>query len=89
MLKTTYTIISYFIRFDKISEILQPAQTYTFKAELISEQTRARLLELGIGKSLDPLEALSTYLENRDDLQELIPDMLAAAENLSKEAQLY
>ena len=70
------------IGLDKISQALNPAHSYTLKAELISEQTRARLPELGIGKSLDPIEALTTYLENRDDLQELIPDMLSAAENL-------
>jgi hypothetical protein len=37
---------------------------------------------LGVGGSLDPLEALKTYLDNRLDLKELGPDMLEAAKNL-------
>ena len=31
---------------------------------------------------LDPLAALRTYLDNREDIQELTPDLLAAAEHL-------
>jgi len=65
-----------------INEVLSISHTYTIKAEIISQLTRARLPELGIGKSLDPLSALSTYLNNRQDLQDLVPDMLAAAQNL-------
>jgi exonuclease SbcD len=70
------------IKMSRINESLSSAHTYNLKAQLISKLARARLPELGIGKSLDPLEALSTYLKNRDDLQDLVPDMLTAAENL-------
>lgn len=70
------------IKMSRINESLSSAHTYNLKAQLISKLVRARLPELGIGKSLDPLEALSTYLKNRDDLQDLVPDMLTAAENL-------
>ena len=71
-----------YISIHKISEVLSTAHSYSLKAELISQLARPRLPELGIGKSLDPLEALSTYLENKDDLIDLIPEMLIAAENL-------
>ena len=71
-----------YIRIANISEELSTAHSYSLKADLISQLARPRLPELGIGKSLDPLEALSTYLENRDDLQDLIPEMMIAAENL-------
>ena len=71
-----------YISIHKISEVLSTAHSYSLKAELISQLARPRLPELGIGKSLDPLEALSTYLENKDDLKDLIPEMLMAAENL-------
>ena len=71
-----------YISIAKINEALSSAHSYTLKADLVSQLARPRLPELGIGKSLDPLEALSTYLENKEDLQDLIPDMLIAAENL-------
>lgn len=70
------------IKMSRINESLSSAHTYNLKAQLVSKLARARLPELGIGKSLDPLEALSTYLKNRGDLQDLVPDMLNAAENL-------
>jgi exonuclease SbcD len=40
------------------------------------------LPELGAGSALDPLAALRTYLDNREDFKELMPDLLAAAEHL-------
>lgn len=70
------------IKMSRINESLSSAHTYNLKAQLVSKLARTRLPELGIGKSLDPLEALSTYLNNRHDLQDLVPDMLTAAENL-------
>ncbi len=70
------------ISLNKIGEVLSKAHNYTLKADFMSQLARPRLPELGIGKSLDPLEALSTYLENKDDLKDLVPEMLEAAENL-------
>jgi len=70
------------INIKEIHQALSIAHTYTIKAESVSELARARLPELGIGKSLDPLEALSTYLNNREDLHDLIPEMLEAANQL-------
>ncbi len=70
------------IKMSRINESLSSAHTYNLKAQLVSKLARPRLPELGIGKGLDPLCALSTYLNNRQDLQDLVPDMLTAAENL-------
>jgi exonuclease SbcD len=71
-----------YISINNLGAVLAPAHSYSLKADLVSQLARPRLPELGIGKSLDPLEALSTYLENRNDLQDLIPEMMIAAENL-------
>lgn len=67
------------ISLKEIAQALSPAHTYTIKAESVRELTRTRLPELGIGNSLDPMEALTTYLNHRQDLQELVPEMLEAA----------
>lgn len=66
----------------EVKQKLASAHNYTIKSELITQLARPRLPELGIGKSLDPLSALSTYLNNRDDLRDIVPDMLTAAETL-------
>lgn len=71
-----------YISINNLGAVLAPTHSYSLKADLVSQLARPRLPELGIGKSLDPLEALSTYLENRNDLQDLIPEMMIAAENL-------
>ncbi|MBE9222439.1 exonuclease subunit SbcD [Cyanobacterium stanieri LEGE 03274] len=63
-------------------EALSSAHTYTIRAELVSVESRSRLPELGVGNNLDPYGALSTYLENREDIQDIADDMLAAAQNL-------
>ncbi|MBR8827250.1 MAG: exonuclease SbcCD subunit D [Gomphosphaeria aponina SAG 52.96 = DSM 107014] len=65
-----------------LEKALSLAHNYTIRAELVSQLARPRLPELGIGRTIEPLEALSTYLNNREDLQELQEEMLAAAEKL-------
>ncbi|MEM7650233.1 MAG: DNA double-strand break repair protein Mre11, partial [Cyanobacteria bacterium P01_A01_bin.70] len=50
------------------------------------QKSRSRLPELTPGNSLDPLEALQTYLNNREDLAELATDMVAAAQALIADA---
>jgi exonuclease SbcD len=65
-----------------IHEALKQAHNYTIRPELISQLARPRLPELGVGNSLDPLDALKAYLSNREDLQQITPDMLEAAYKL-------
>ncbi len=65
-----------------LHEALKSAHNYTIRPELISQLARPRLPELGVGNSLEPLEALRTYLNNREDLRDIAKEMLEAAENL-------
>ena len=65
-----------------LHQALQSAHSYTIRPELISQLARPRLPQLGVGHSLDPLEALSTYLNSREDLKDITTDMLEAAQRL-------
>ena len=65
-----------------IDRVLQDAHSYSIRPELVSQLARPRLPELGVGNTLDPLEALKTYLNNRDDLKDISGDLLEAAESL-------
>ncbi len=66
----------------EINEALKLAHSYTIRPELVSQLARPRLPELGLGQSLDPMTALKTYLDNRQDIKDLVPDLLEAAQNL-------
>lgn len=61
---------------------LKPSHSHTIRPELFSQLARPRLPELGVGSALDPLAALRTYLENKEDIKTLMPDLMAAAEHL-------
>lgn len=61
---------------------LQPAHRYTIQPELVSQLARPRLPELGIGNEIDPLDALRTYLSDREELQDIATPMLEAAQSL-------
>lgn len=63
-------------------QVLKEAHSYTIRPELVSQLARPRLPELGAGNTLDPLDALTAYLDNREDLQDLAKDLLEAARNL-------
>ena len=65
-----------------IDKALQPAHSHSIRPELVSQLARPRLPELGVGNTLNPMEALATYLDNREDLQDLKKDLLQAAEVL-------
>ncbi len=70
------------ISLNALNQALQKAHSCTIKAELVSQLARPRLPELGVGVSLDPLSALKTYLDNREDLKAIATDILEAAEQL-------
>ncbi|MEH1841646.1 MAG: exonuclease SbcCD subunit D [Nostoc sp.] len=61
---------------------LSPAHTYTIQAELVSQLARPRIPELTASSSIDPMEALKTYLNNREDLKDIAVSMLDAAQKL-------
>ncbi|ABA22938.1 Exonuclease SbcD [Trichormus variabilis ATCC 29413] len=61
---------------------LSSAHTYTIQAELLSQLARPRIPELSASSSIDPMEALKTYLQNREDLKDISASMLEAAEKL-------
>ncbi len=65
-----------------IEKSLKKAHSYTIRPELISQLARPRLPELGLGNTLDPLEALKAYLNNKEDLKDLASDMLEIAQSL-------
>lgn len=61
---------------------LSAAHTYTMQAELVSQLARPRIPELSASSSIDPMEALKTYLNNREDLKDIAAAMLEAAQKL-------
>ena len=65
-----------------IHQALSIAHTYTIQAELVSQLAKPRIPELSASSSIDPMAALKTYLNNREDLKEIMPSMLEAAQNL-------
>jgi len=65
-----------------LHQALKPAHNYSIRAELFSQLARPRLPELNPGTSLDPIEALSVYLKDKEHLKDIAPDLLAAAETL-------
>lgn len=65
-----------------VHQALREAHNYTIRPELVSQLARPRLPELGVGSSIDPLEALKTYLNNREDLRDISAEMMEAAQCL-------
>ncbi|VEP14629.1 Nuclease SbcCD subunit D [Hyella patelloides LEGE 07179] len=65
-----------------LDKALKSAHSYTIRPELISQLSRPRLPELGVGNTIDPLEALQAYLNNREDLQDIAEEMLETAQGL-------
>lgn len=65
-----------------LDRALQSAHSHSIRPELISQLARPRLPELGVGNTLNPLEALTTYLNNQEDLKDIQKELLQAAEGL-------
>ncbi|NCR17096.1 MAG: exonuclease subunit SbcD [Microcystis aeruginosa LL13-03] len=70
------------INTNQLDEALKTAHSYSIRAELISQLTRPRLPELGVGNQLAPMEALKAYIDNKTDLRDIVDDMLEAAQLL-------
>ncbi|MGL5032620.1 MAG: exonuclease subunit SbcD [Microcystaceae cyanobacterium] len=85
VVRLIYKIRSEQLELIKNSELniaLKAAHSYTIRPELVSQLARPRLPELGVGHSLDPMVALQTYLDNRQDIRDLVPDLIEAAQKL-------
>lgn len=65
-----------------LHEALSSAHTYTINPELVSQLARPRVPELSASSSIDPMDALKTYLNNREDLQDIADLMMDAAQRL-------
>lgn len=69
---------------------LSTAHTYTIQPELLSQLARPRIPELSASNSIDPMEALKTYLNNREDLKDIASSMLEAAQKLlAQETEIW
>ena len=66
--------------------VLKTAHSYSIQPELVSQLARPRLPELGVGNTLDPIAALRTYLNNREDLQDITEELLEAAQGLLEQS---
>lgn len=66
----------------ELQQLLNTAHSYTIKPELVSQLARPRLPELDSGSSIDPLDALKTYLTSREDLLGFQTEMIEAAQLL-------
>jgi len=65
-----------------LHDALSAAHTYTIQPELVSQLARPRIPELTASSSINPMEALKTYLNNREDLKDIAVSMLEAAHKL-------
>lgn len=89
-IKDAVVRLIYQLRSDQLNSIenaelhsaLKEAHSYTIQPELLSQLARPRLPELDSSNSIDPLEALKTYLDSREDLKEIAENMLEAANSL-------
>jgi exonuclease SbcD len=66
----------------ELHALLGEAHSYTIQPELVSQLARPRLPELNANNSIEPLDALKTYLASREDLKDFSESMLEAARDL-------
>ncbi|MGA7937370.1 MAG: exonuclease SbcCD subunit D [Kovacikia sp.] len=96
LLQDAVVRLVYRLRSDQLDQIdssvvhqaLNLAHSYTIHPELVSQLARPRLPELGVGSGIIPLEALKTYLTNREDLREIEAEILTAAQALLAEEEM-
>ena len=68
-----------------IDRALQSAHSHSIRPELVSQLARPRLPELGVGNTLNPIEALTAYLNNCDGIEDIQKELIEAAEGLLNE----
>ncbi|WP_293356545.1 MULTISPECIES: exonuclease SbcCD subunit D [unclassified Microcoleus] len=66
----------------ELHALLGAAHSYTIQPELVSQLARPRLPELNANNSIEPLDALKTYLASREDLKDITDSMLESARDL-------
>ncbi|ELS32530.1 MULTISPECIES: exonuclease subunit SbcD [Pseudanabaena] len=71
-----------------LHEAMESAHNYSLIPEVVSQNARSRMPDLSTAEALDPMTALKTYLSTREDLQNLEPEMLNAAQELLSEIGL-
>lgn len=71
-----------------LHEAMAIAHNYALIPEVVSQNLRTRLPDLSTAEVLDPMTALKTYLSTREDLKNLEPEMLLAAQELLNEIGL-
>ncbi len=71
-----------------LHEAMESAHNYSLIPEVVSQNPRTRLPDLSTAEALDPMTALRTYLSTREDLKNLEPEMLNAAQELLSEIGL-
>lgn len=71
-----------------LHEAMESAHNYSLIPEIVSQNPRTRLPDLSTAEALDPMTALRTYLSTREDLKNLEPEMLNAAQELLSEIGL-
>lgn len=72
-----------------LHQALSSAHTHTIQPELLSQLARPRVPELSTTNTIDPLEALKTYLNNREDLKDIAASMLEAASHLLADEEVW
>lgn len=65
-----------------LHQALSKAHTYTIQPELLSQLARPRVPQLSASTTIDPIEALKAYLNNREELQDIAESMVQAAYQL-------
>ena len=68
-----------------LHEAMAIAHNYALIPEVVSQNLLSRLPDLSTVEVLDPMTALKTYLSTREDLKNLEPEMLVAAQELLSE----
>jgi exonuclease SbcD len=71
----------------RLHQALSIAHSYTIHPELVTQLSAPRIPELGEGQQVSPLEALRTYIANREDLWDMAEDLITAAEALMEADQ--